>query len=57
MSSLALYAYELPKFIDSPEKSRNHSIEIGTIEKGLKDIQRNQGKIFVNFKKISFITF
>lgn len=44
MSSLALYAYELPKFIDSPEKSRN-SIDIGTIEKGLKDIQRSQGNL------------
>lgn len=43
ISSLALYVYELPKSFDSPEKSRNSSAELGSIEKGLKDIQRSQG--------------
>jgi ubiquitin carboxyl-terminal hydrolase 6/32 len=43
ISSLALYAYELPKSFDSPEKSKS-SVESGSVEKGtLKDIQRNQG--------------
>lgn len=40
-SSQSLYAYELPK--SEQERSRAGS-EIGNIEKGLKDIQRNQGK-------------
>lgn len=40
-SSHSLYAYELPK--NETERSRTGS-EIGNIEKGLKDIQRNQGE-------------
>lgn len=41
-SSQSLYAYELPK--NEQERSRAGS-EIGNIEKGLKDIQRNQGEL------------
>lgn len=40
-NSHLLYAYELPK--TEEERSRTGS-EIGNIEKGLRDIQRNQGK-------------
>lgn len=41
-TSHSLYAYELPK--TESERSRAGS-EIGTIEKGLKDIQRSQGEL------------
>lgn len=41
-SSHSLYAYELPK--NENERSRTGS-EVVNIEKGLKDIQRNQGEL------------
>ena len=53
-SSHSLYAYELPK--SEKERSRAGS-EIGSIEKGLKDIQRNQGEMIDQSRASLFLFF
>lgn len=49
--SHSLYAYELPK--SEQERSRTGS-EVVNIEKGLKDIQRNQGEFFEEFLSMNW---